>query len=104
MRNSDGIKGVQWVLVGAIIIGIVFMVTGSIITGIAYTEITPPDYDTNYDRYIGSSVTRLIGPFILAFGAFILIGSCGFFGFQSFKRYDPIPPHPVEPTKNQFQE
>merc|ERR1711862_612087 len=77
MSQGHNIKGVQWVIVGSIIIGLIFIVSGAILTGYAYTEITPPDYDTNYDRYIGSSVTRLLGPFILAFGGLILIASCG---------------------------
>ncbi|KAH9389722.1 hypothetical protein TYRP_007269 [Tyrophagus putrescentiae] len=103
MRQGQNIKGVQWVIVGSIIIGLIFIVSGAILTGYAYTEITPPDYDTNYDRYIGSSVTRLLGPFILAFGGLILIASCGILGFQSFgPQYDNLPQE--GPIKHQYAE
>lgn len=79
----------------------------------------------NYDRYIGSSVTRLLGmihetmlwlpgeltftiiikpgPFILAFGGLILIASCGILGFQAFgHNYDNLPQD--GPIKHQYAE
>lgn len=75
------------------------MVAGAIITGIAYTELTPPDWDQNYDRYKGSDLKRILGkcplhmlsvksnwiafsssgPILIASGGLILFGSCGFF-------------------------
>jgi len=70
---------IGWCALGVGLIGLVFMVAGAVITGIAYTEVTPPNYDENYDRYIGASVPRLVGPFLLAFGTLLLFGSCGFF-------------------------
>lgn len=52
---------IGWCSFGVALIGVIFMVAGAIITGIAYTEITPPNYDDNYHRYLGSSVPRLVG-------------------------------------------
>jgi len=71
---------IGWCTLGVGMLGLIFMIAGSVITGIAYTEITPPNYDENYDRYIGASVPRLIGPFLIIFGVLLLFGSCGFFG------------------------
>lgn len=47
----------------------------------------------NYDRYIGSSVTRLMGPFILAFGAIIILGSCGIIILENKQSYQRLPIH-----------
>ena len=47
--------------IGSAVLGIFLMIIGSIITGIAYTEITPPDWDDNYKRYIGSNLWRVLG-------------------------------------------
>lgn len=52
---------VAWCSLCVAILGLIMMVAGAIITGIAYTEITPPNYDENYNRYIGSSVPRIMG-------------------------------------------
>lgn len=67
MRQDAAVKGVEWIGVGAIIIGmqmnkkellitqtlyyffpvagLIFIIAGAIVSGIAYTEITPPNYD-----------------------------------------------------------
>lgn len=58
---------IGWCSFGVGLLGLIFMITGAVITGIAYTEITPPNYDENYDRYIGASVPRLIGKQIFIF-------------------------------------
>ncbi|RWS13089.1 hypothetical protein B4U79_10859 [Dinothrombium tinctorium] len=65
-------------------IGLVLMISGAIITGIAYTEITPPNFDENFDRYLGANVMRLIGPLLLGLGTIILFGSCCFFAFAFY--------------------
>jgi len=75
---------VGWCSLGTGLIGFIFMIAGAVITGIAYTEITPPNYDENYNRYIGSSVQRILGPFLLAFGGLLFFGSCIFFGFAFY--------------------
>ncbi|XP_074605385.1 uncharacterized protein LOC141858519 [Brevipalpus obovatus] len=74
-------EAVTWCSVGSSLLGIFLMLVGAIISGIAYTEITPPDYDENYKRYIGSNLMRVIGPLFLGYGALLLVGSCGFFTF-----------------------
>ncbi|KAH9420132.1 hypothetical protein DERP_001967 [Dermatophagoides pteronyssinus] len=87
--------------ISAIIIGLIFIISGAIVSGIAYTEITPPNYDDNYDRYIGSSVPRLLGPFLLVFGFLIVIGSGVMAGMKTMreneKSYHGISggPHPT---------
>lgn len=52
---------IGWCSLAVGLLGLIFMISGAVITGIAYTEITPPNYDENYDRYLGASVPRLIG-------------------------------------------
>lgn len=40
------------------------MVTGGVICLIYYTEITPPNFDSNYHRYVGSSMPRIVGEYL----------------------------------------
>lgn len=56
---------VAWCSLGSGILGFFLIITGAILTGIAYTEITPPDYDENYRRYLGSNIMRIIGQFFI---------------------------------------
>lgn len=51
--------------VGSSLLGVFLMLVGAVITGLAYTEITPPDYDENYKRYIGSNLMRVIGNYLI---------------------------------------
>lgn len=44
-----------------IVVGLLMMVTGGVICLIYYTEITPPNFDSNYHRYVGSSMPRIVG-------------------------------------------
>ncbi|OTF83762.1 hypothetical protein BLA29_007765, partial [Euroglyphus maynei] len=81
--------------IGAIIIGLIFIISGAIVSGIAYTEITPPNYDDNYDRYIGSSVPRLLGPFLLVFGFFIVIGSGIMAGLKTMRENEKSSYHGI---------
>ena len=75
---------VAWCTLGASLLGFFMLVTGAILTGIAYTEITPPNYDENYWRYQGANVMRIIGPMLIACGGVLLFGSCGFFAFAFY--------------------
>ncbi|KPM02351.1 hypothetical protein QR98_0007630 [Sarcoptes scabiei] len=94
MSKEQPIKGAAWVAVTAIIVGLIFVIAGAIITGIAYTEITPPNYDDYYNRYIGSSVPRLIGPFVLVFGAVIIFGSIVIMVLMNMRyQYKEVPNH-----------
>lgn len=54
-------KAIAGCSIGSALLGIFLMLVGAIITGIAYTEITPPDWDENYKRYIGSNLLRILG-------------------------------------------
>lgn len=54
-------ESIAWCSVGVSLIGFFLMITGAIITGIAYTELTPPDWDENYKRYKGSDLKRILG-------------------------------------------
>lgn len=53
-------------------------------TGIAYTEITPPNYDENYWRYQGANVMRIVGPLFMAVGGILIFGACGLFAFAFY--------------------
>lgn len=44
-----------------IIIGILMIFAGGFISYIYFTEITPPNYDAYYQRYVGSSFPRILG-------------------------------------------
>lgn len=46
-----------------IIIGILMIFAGGLITYIYFTEITPPNYDAYYQRYVGASFPRILGEF-----------------------------------------
>lgn len=46
-----------------IIIGILMIFAGGLISYIYFTEITPPNYDAYYQRYVGSSFPRILGEF-----------------------------------------
>lgn len=61
MRNPDNFESILVCTVVFIVVGILMMVTGGIICLIYYTEITPPNFDSNYHRYVGSSMPRIIG-------------------------------------------
>lgn len=43
------------------VVGILMAVCGGIVCLIYYTEITPPNFDSNYHRYVGSSMPRIVG-------------------------------------------
>ena len=75
---------VAWCTLGASLLGFFMLVAGAILTGIAYTEITPPNYDENYWRYQGANIMRIIGPMLIACGGILLFGSCGFFAFAFY--------------------
>ncbi|KAI1285668.1 hypothetical protein HDE_11591 [Halotydeus destructor] len=72
---------VAWCSLGSGLLGLFFLVIGTILSAVAYTEITPPNYDENYERYQGSNMMRIVGPLLMACGGFLLFGSCGFFAY-----------------------
>ena len=55
------IEAILWCSIGSCLIGLILLVVGAIVTGIAYSEITPPDYDKLYDRYTGANIKRVTG-------------------------------------------
>lgn len=55
------IEAILWCSIGSCLIGFILLVVGAIVTGIAFSEITPPDYDKLYDRYTGANVMRVTG-------------------------------------------
>lgn len=61
MRHPDNFEAILVCTVVFIVVGILMMVTGGIICLIYYTEITPPNFDANYHRYVGSSMPRIVG-------------------------------------------
>lgn len=44
-----------------IAIGLLMMLAGGLVCLVYYTQITPPNFDINYQRYVGSSVARIVG-------------------------------------------
>lgn len=46
-----------------LIVGILLILSGCYITYIYYTEVTPPNYEAHYQRYVGSSLPRIFGEY-----------------------------------------
>ena len=61
MRNPSNFESILVCTVVFIVVGLLMMVTGGVICLIYYTEITPPNFDSNYHRYVGSSMPRIVG-------------------------------------------
>lgn len=63
MRNPNNFEPILVCTVCFIVVGLLMMVTGGVICLIYYTEITPPNFDSNYHRYVGSSMPRIVGEY-----------------------------------------
>ena len=61
MRNPNNFESILVCTAVFIVVGLLMMVTGGVICLIYYTEITPPNFDSNYHRYVGSSMPRIVG-------------------------------------------
>jgi len=48
---------------------------GGLVTYIYFTEITPPNYDAYYQRYVGSSFPRIVGILVLMIGLTLFWGA-----------------------------
>lgn len=67
-----------------VLVGFIMLLSGAIISGIAYTEVRPNIADENYERYIRSDLKRIMGPIMLSFGLLCIISGCLFFGCNLF--------------------
>lgn len=78
-RNIDIAPSKSWYLkenrgsvtlcsLSLIIVGILMVFAGALITYIYFTEITPPNFDSYYQRYVGSSLPRIFGILLLLVG------------------------------------
>lgn len=74
IRHPDNFEPILVCTVVFIVVGLLMMVTGGVICLIYYTEITPPNFDSNYHRYVGSSMPRILGPLLVAFGGLLSAG------------------------------
>lgn len=61
MRNPSNFESILLCTVIFIVVGVLMVVTGGVICLIYFTEITPPNFDSNYHRYVGSSMPRIVG-------------------------------------------
>lgn len=61
MRHPDNFETILVCSVVFIVVGLLMMVAGGVICLLYYTEITPPNFDSNYHRYVGSSMPRIVG-------------------------------------------
>ena len=68
-----------------IIIGILMIFAGGFITYIYFTEITPPNYDAYYQRYVGSSFPRISGILILMAGLTLFWGASVFLVYVHYR-------------------
>lgn len=69
-----------------IIIGILMIFAGGFISYIYFTEITPPNYDAYYQRYVGSSFPRIVGILILMAGLTLFWGSSIFLVYTYYRK------------------
>lgn len=68
-----------------IIIGILMVFAGGLTTYIYFTEITPPNYDAYYQRYVGSSFPRILGILILMVGLILFWGASIFLVYVNWQ-------------------
>lgn len=68
-----------------IIIGILMIFAGGLVTYIYFTEITPPNYDAYYQRYVGSSFPRIFGILILMAGLILFWGASIFLVYVYYR-------------------
>lgn len=68
-----------------IIIGILMIFAGGLMTYIYFTEITPPNYDAYYQRYVGSSFPRIFGVLILMVGLILFWGASIFLVYANWR-------------------
>lgn len=68
-----------------IIIGILMVFAGGLTTYIYFTEITPPNYDAYYQRYVGSSFPRIFGILILMAGLILFWGASIFLVYVNWQ-------------------
>ena len=59
--HPDNFEPILVCTVVFIVVGFMMMVAGGVVCLIYYTEITPPNFDSNYHRYVGSSMPRIVG-------------------------------------------
>lgn len=72
---------------------------GGLVTYIYFTEITPPNYDAYYQRYVGSSFPRIVGILVLMAGLILFWGASIFLVYVNWRdnNSEPVPePHNVE--------
>lgn len=60
-QRIGNFTAVAWCSLGSGLLGLFLLIIGAVLTGVAYTEITPPNYDENYFRYQGSNMMRIVG-------------------------------------------
>lgn len=68
-----------------IIVGILMIFAGGLTTYIYFTEITPPNYDAYYQRYVGSSFPRIFGILILMAGLTLFWGASIFLVYVQYR-------------------
>lgn len=68
-----------------IIVGILMIFAGGFISYIYFTEITPPNYEAYYQRYVGSSFPRILGILILMAGLTLFWASSIFLVYNYYR-------------------
>lgn len=58
---------------------------GGLVTYIYFTEITPPNYDAYYQRYVGSSFPRIVGILVLMAGLILFWGASIFLVYVNWR-------------------
>ena len=64
-QRIGNFTAVAWCSLGSGLLGLFLLIVGAVLTGVAYTEITPPNYDENYFRYQGSNMMRIVGMYLI---------------------------------------
>lgn len=61
-RGTDNVS-ISICSLSSIILGILLLLVGGYISFVYFTEITPPNYEAHYQRYVGSSFPRVAGEY-----------------------------------------
>lgn len=67
IKHPENFEPILICTVSLLVVGLLMMVIGGVVCLIYYTEVTPPNFDNNYQRYVGSSMPRIVGKMIYSF-------------------------------------
>lgn len=61
MRHPANFKPIIFCTISLLAIGVIMVIFGIVVVVIDNIELGPPHYDSQYERYVGSSLAHIIG-------------------------------------------